>query len=155
MKYRNDRKGNKISQLGYGCMRFSKIGNAIDYKKAEKEILYAYQKGINYYDTAYVYPGSEETLGKILANNNIRDKVYIASKLPQYLMRTSSAIENTFQEELKRLDYRMTWEDDFLKYIKNRIWYGRARKSLAYKNNSENYIIDWSISFIKFIWLFW
>lgn len=103
MRYRNDRKGNKISQLGYGCMRFSKNGNSIDYKKAEKEILYAYEKGINYYDTAYVYPGSEEVLGKILANNNLRDKVYIASKLPQYLMRTSNAIENTFQEELKRL----------------------------------------------------
>lgn len=103
MKYRNDKKGNKISQLGYGCMRFSRKGNGIDLEKTEKEILYAYERGINYYDTAYIYPGSEEALGTILQKNNLRDKVNIATKLPQYIMRSSSAIENTFQEELKRL----------------------------------------------------
>ncbi|MCH5345449.1 MAG: aldo/keto reductase, partial [Acetatifactor sp.] len=53
MKYRLDRHGNQISQLGYGCMRFSRKGNAIDYEKAEKEVLLAIEKGVNYFDTAY------------------------------------------------------------------------------------------------------
>ncbi len=48
MKYRLDRYGNQISQLGYGCMRFSKKGNVIDYEKAEKEVLLAIEKGVNY-----------------------------------------------------------------------------------------------------------
>ena len=48
MRYRPDRKGNQISQLGYGCMRFSRKGNAIDYEKAEKEVLLAIEKGVNY-----------------------------------------------------------------------------------------------------------
>ena len=60
MNYRNDRYGNPISILGYGCMRFSRKGPGIDYDKAEEEILRAIELGINYFDTAYVYPGSEE-----------------------------------------------------------------------------------------------
>ena len=103
MKYRQDRYGSPISQLGYGCMRFSKKGSAIDYEKAEREVLLAIEKGVNYFDTAYVYPGSEECLGRILAENNCRDKVSIATKLPQYIMRSAAAIDKTFGEELTRL----------------------------------------------------
>lgn len=103
MQYRLDRKGEKISQLGYGCMRFTKKGNSIDFDKAEKEVMCAVEQGVNYFDTAYIYPGSEECLGKILAKNNVREKVHIATKLPQYMMRNPEAIEKTFQEELKRL----------------------------------------------------
>ena len=103
MKYRLDRYGNQISQLGYGCMRFSKKGNSIDYEKAEKEVLLAIEKGVNYFDTAYIYSGSEECLGRILDENKCRDKVYIATKLPQYIMRSSAAIDKTFNEELSRL----------------------------------------------------
>nr|MCR4902070.1 aldo/keto reductase [Butyrivibrio sp.] len=87
MKYRKDKNGNDISQLGYGCMRFTKKGTAIDYEKTEKEILHAIDQGINYFDTAYIYPGSEECLGRILDENKCREKVHIATKLPQYLMR--------------------------------------------------------------------
>ncbi len=103
MKYRPDRKGNQISQLGYGCMRFSRKGNSIDYEKAEKEVMLAIEKGVNYFDTAYIYPGSEECLGRILEENRCRDRVYIATKLPQYIMRSSAGIEKTFREELARL----------------------------------------------------
>lgn len=103
MVYRTDRYGNKISQLGFGCMRFTKKGASIDYSKAEKEILYAIENGVNYFDTAYIYPGSEELLGRILSSNSVREKVYIATKLPQYIMRTAAAIDKTFNEELKRL----------------------------------------------------
>lgn len=103
MKYRPDRYGRQISQLGYGCMRFSKKGNSIDYEKAKREVLLAIEQGVNYFDTAYIYPGSEECLGRILEETNCRDKVYIATKLPQYLMRSEAAIDKTFSEELSRL----------------------------------------------------
>ena len=71
MQYRKDKNNNKISILGYGCMRFSKNGNGIDLDKAEKEIMTAIKNGVNYFDTAYIYPGSEVALGKILYKNNI------------------------------------------------------------------------------------
>ena len=103
MKYRPDRYGNPVSQLGYGCMRFTRKGSGIDYEKAEKEVLLAIEKGVNYFDTAYIYPGNEECLGWILEKNHCRDKVNIATKLPQYLLRSAAAIDKTFREELSRL----------------------------------------------------
>ena len=38
MQYRTDKKGNKISILGYGCMRFTTKAGAIDIDKAEKRL---------------------------------------------------------------------------------------------------------------------
>ena len=115
MKYRLDRQGKQISQLGYGCMRFSKKGNAIDYEKAEREVMLAIEKGVNYFDTAYLYPGSEECLGRILDENKVRDKVCIATKLPQYMTRTSAAIDKIFREELTRL--RTDYVDYYLMHM--------------------------------------
>ena len=103
MQYRTDRQGTEISVLGYGCMRFTKKGVATDMEKTEKEILLAIERGINYFDTAYIYPGSEVSLGQILAKNNLREKVHIATKLPQYLIRNEAAIEKYFNEQLERL----------------------------------------------------
>ena len=82
MQYRNDKYGNKISILGYGCMRFTNKNGKIDEAKAEEEIMEAYRQGVNYYDTAYVYPGSEAALGNILFKNRIRDKINIATNCP-------------------------------------------------------------------------
>ena len=87
MQYRKDRRGLDISTLGFGCMRFPRKGSGIDMAETEKEILRAAELGVNYFDTAYIYPGSEAALGEILEKNAMRDLVYIASKLPQYLIR--------------------------------------------------------------------
>ena len=103
MNYRKDRYGNELSQLGFGCMRFTRKGAQIDYEKAEREIMYAVENGVNYFDTAYAYPGSEECLGRILDENGVRDRVNIATKLPQYLIRSMKGVEKTFAEELSRL----------------------------------------------------
>ena len=103
MQYRKNRNGEPVSLLGYGCMRFTKKGNSIDYDKAEKEVMRAVGLGVNYLDTAYVYPGSEEVVGKIVERNKIRDRVNIATKLPQYLVRRREQIDRYFDEELARL----------------------------------------------------
>ena len=115
MLYRKDKKGKSISQLGYGCMRFSKKGNAIDYEKAEKEVMHAIKNGVNYFDTAYIYTGSEECLGRILDENHCRKDVYIATKLPQYIMRSKQAIDKTFYEECRRL--RTDYIDYYLMHM--------------------------------------
>ncbi len=103
MIYRSDRYGNQVSQLGFGCMRFTRKGSAIDYEKAEREILLAIERGVNYFDTAYIYSGSEALLGQVLDENHCRDKVRIATKLPHYMLRSMKAINKTFDEELSRL----------------------------------------------------
>ena len=103
MQYRTDRYGNRMSQLGFGCMRFTTKGGGIDYEKAEREILRAVELGVTYFDTAYIYSGSEECLGRVLAENGLRDKVTIAMKLPQYIMRSRAQIDRTFRTELRRL----------------------------------------------------
>ena len=103
MQYRQDKKGNAISLLGYGCMRFTRKGNSIDLDKAEKELLAAIGGGVNYLDTAYIYPGSEAAVGEILRRNHCRDRVYLATKLPHYMIKSLDGVERTFQEELRRL----------------------------------------------------
>ena len=103
MQYRQDKFGKQISILGYGCMRFSKKGNSIDLEKAEREVMRAIELGVNYLDTAYIYPGSEVTLGEILERNHCREQVMIATKLPQYLIKSRAAIDKYFTEQLSRL----------------------------------------------------
>ena len=115
MQYRDDRYHNPVSVLGYGCMRFSKKGNSIDIDKTETEIMEAIQNGINYFDTAYIYPGSEAVLGQILEQNNCRSKVNIATKLPQYLIKSRDGIDKHFNEELKRL--RTDYIDYYLMHM--------------------------------------
>ena len=103
MIYRNDKHGEPLSILGYGCMRFSRKGTGVDIEKTERELIAAYRAGVNYFDTAYIYPGSEAALGEILERNGIRDKVRIATKLPQYLVRNKASLDKYFDEELSRL----------------------------------------------------
>ena len=103
MQYRRMKDGTMVSVLGYGCMRFTTKNGRIIYEKAENEILHAVKYGVNYFDTAYIYPGSEELLGKIMEKNRLRDKMYIATKLPYYLVKSASMIDSFFNEELKRL----------------------------------------------------
>ena len=72
MKYRvNPKNNDQLSVLGFGCMRFNK-----DEAEVERQIIHAIEQGVNYFDTAYIYPGSEVTLGKVLAKG-YREKVKI------------------------------------------------------------------------------
>jgi hypothetical protein len=99
MQYREDKSsGNKISMLGMGCMRFPQ-------NKAETErmVLAAIKGGVNFFDTAYIYPGSEKTLGEILARHNKRNDVFIATKLPLMMCRDTADFDKFFNESLKRL----------------------------------------------------
>ena len=176
MQYRNDKYGNPLSILGFGCMRFSKKGNAIDIDKAEKEIMAAYRNGVNYFDTAYVYPGSEDAIGKIFERNQIRDKINIATKLPQYMISNAAAIDRYFNEELSRLrtdhvDYYLMhhltdvamWEKlkavGILDWIKEKKESGQIRNiGFSYHGNTDNFLkimndYDWDICQIQYNYL--
>ena len=104
MQYRIDeRSGNRLSILGFGCMRFSRGINGIDAQKAEQLILSAVEAGVNYFDTAYLYAGSETVLGTVLAKNDLRDKVYIATKLPISRCRVNTDFDRFFTAQLSAL----------------------------------------------------
>ena len=103
MNYRTDKYGNKLSILGFGCMRFPMKAGRIDMAETEREILTAIEGGVNYFDTAYIYPGSEAALGEILERNGLRDRVHIATKLPHYLIKSREGLDKLFAEELRRL----------------------------------------------------
>ncbi|MCL1997253.1 MAG: aldo/keto reductase [Turicibacter sp.] len=97
MNYKNVA-GNEISVLGLGCMRFSR--NA---EETERLILGAIERGVNYFDTAYLYPGSEKILGGILRKNGKREGVFIATKLPLLLCKKRADFDKFFAEQLARL----------------------------------------------------
>ena len=176
MQYRKDKSGRSLSVLGFGCMRFTKNGNTLDLDKAEEEIMAAFRAGVNYYDTAYIYPGSEVLLGTVLERNRIRDRVYIATKLPQYLIRSLSGAEKTFREELDRLrtdyiDYYLMhmltdvaqWERlkqlGILSWIRDKKTSGAIRNiGFSYHGNTENFLkilrdYDWDFCQIQYNYL--
>ena len=173
MQYRNDKSGRPLSVLGYGCMRFTKKGGGIDLDKAEREIMAAVDAGVNYFDTAYVYSGSEAAIGEIFERNRIREKVKIATKLPQYLIGSREAIDRYFNEELSRLrtdyvDYYLMhhvtdvamWEK--LKRVGILDWIAEKKRSGAIRNigfsyhgNTDNFLkilndYDWDICQIQY-----
>lgn len=176
MQYRSDRRGNPISVLGYGCMRFTQTAGKIDLAKTEKEILEAYRGGVNYFDTAYIYPGSEAALGEILARNRIRDKVNIANKLPHYLLKKPEQVEAYFSEELRRLqtdhvDYYLmhmltdtkTWQRlvdlGILRWLEEKKRSGQIRQvGFSYHGNSDMFcrlldVYDWDFCQIQYNYL--
>ena len=117
MQYRKDKYGNELSVLGFGCMRFTQKGGRIDIEKAERELMAAYEGGVNYFDTAYIYGGSEAALGQIFERNGIRDKIHIATKLPQYMVKSLKDLDKYFDEQLKRL--RTDYIDYYLMHMLN------------------------------------
>jgi hypothetical protein len=173
MQYRKDRYGNDISILGFGCMRWTQNAGKIDVDKAEKEVLAAYEAGVNYYDTAYVYGGSEAALGEILERNGIRDQINIATKLPHYLIKKADSMDKYFDEQLRRLrtdhvDYYLmhmltdirTWKRlcdlGILQWIEEKKETGKIRQvGFSYHGNSDMFCrlldaYDWDFCQIQY-----
>jgi len=88
VQYRVMRKsGDRLSILGYGCMRLPEKKGGIDDERAMKQLRYAIDHGVNYVDTAMPYHSgaSEPFLGRALADG-YREKVKLATKLPHWFV---------------------------------------------------------------------
>lgn len=115
MLYRRYGKTNeKVSALGFGCMRLPVIGDDptnIDEGKAIPMVRYAIDAGVNYVDTAYPYHGtgfaqggaSELFVAKAL-KDGYREKVNLATKLPSWLIKTRADMDKYLNEQLERLE---------------------------------------------------
>ena len=105
VQYRIDPKsGNRISALGLGCMRLP--GFALgkpDARAADAIISEAVAQGVNYLDTAYLYPGNEEAVGASLERLGLRDRVFVATKLPHASCKRYEDFDRIFDEQLRRL----------------------------------------------------
>lgn len=106
MQYREIPKTkDKISAIGYGCMRLPTRLGRIDEKKAEEQIRYAIKEGVNYFDTAYPYHNgeSERFLGKVFSDKLLRNKIKIATKLPPWAIRSRTDMDRILKEQLEKL----------------------------------------------------
>ncbi len=106
MIYR-DFKGEKLSNLGMGLMRLPVVDGddgTIDEPAAAEMIDYAYNHGVNYFDTAWGYHNGNSQLvaGRALARYP-RESFYLATKFPGYDVSNFGKHEEIFEEQLKRL----------------------------------------------------
>lgn len=101
----------RLSALGLGCMRLPVVnGNnaEVDEAATSEMLRYAFENGINYFDTAWGYHqgNSETVMGKLLKEYP-RDSFYLASKFPGYDLPNMSKAEEIFESQLKKckVDY--------------------------------------------------
>lgn len=119
--------GAKPSLLGFGCMRFPLKDGQIDEARSQAMIDLAYEKGVRYYDTAYPYHDgkSEAFTGKALKKYD-RESLYIATKLPLWLVESKADALRIFNEQLERL--QTDYIDFYLFHAFNRTRFEEAKK---------------------------
>ena len=106
MRYRIDpRSGAELSALGFGCMRFpTDAVGSINQDAAEQLVLEAVDTGVNYFDTAYLYRGSEEALGAIFTKHpGLRERINLATKLPHTSCSSRDDFDHYLGIQLERL----------------------------------------------------
>jgi predicted aldo/keto reductase-like oxidoreductase len=100
--------GERVSILGFGAMRLPLLDpkdmKAIDEETATKMIRLAIDGGVNYVDSAYVYHGqlSEPVLGRAL-QGGYREKVFLATKLPTWMVGKPADMDRMLDEQLERM----------------------------------------------------
>ena len=118
--------GDKLSILGFGCMRLPGGQLNPNEKESINQIRYAIDKGVNYLDTAWPYHGgrSEVILGKAI-KEGYRNKVKIADKLPHWLCKSHEDMDYYLDAQLERLDVAVI--DYYLIHALDATSWGKAK----------------------------
>ena len=110
MTYRtNNGNGDKVSILGYGCMRWPMIKDEngkdiVDQENVDRLIDYAIEHGVNYFDTAPVYlQGQSEAATGLSLKRYPRESYYIATKLSNFSNATKENSIEMYRSSLKNL----------------------------------------------------
>ncbi|MBE6742035.1 MAG: aldo/keto reductase [Ruminococcaceae bacterium] len=133
----------EVSRLGLGTMRLPcktplkrEANPLIDYEKGCELVDLAYQNGVNYFDTAYIYHvgKSEKFIGSALKKYP-RDSYYLADKLPIWMCTKKSDMERIFNKQLER-----TGHDYFDFYLLHSLDGGNWKKCVKY--NALEFVIN-------------
>ena len=151
----NPNTGDKVSLLGYGMMRLPVEGGlslrdnpdaSIDQEMVNKEVDYAIEHGVNYFDTspAYCRGMSEESTG-IALHRHPRDKYFVATKMSNFSPDTWPKKESIqmFENSLKYLQV------DYIDYLLLHSIGGGSRDMDALETFNARYmdngILDWLV----------
>lgn len=122
--------GKEIPKLGFGLMRLPKKGLSIDIRQTEQMVDAFLEAGFTYFDTAYVYPGSEAAAKKALIDRHPRESYTLATKLNVMIAPTAKMAKKQFETSLERtgagyFDYYLLhalMENNYARYDKLHLW---------------------------------
>lgn len=171
MTYRtNPTTGDKVSLLGYGCMRWPMLpdGKEVDQNGVNRLVDYAIEHGVNYFDTSPVYcEGKSEHIIGLALKRHPRDKFYIATKMSNFAPSTRSREAsiamylNSFKElQVDYIDYYLLhgvglenrgplrerfFDNGILDFLLEEREAGRIR-NLGFSYHGDVRIFDWLLS---------
>ena len=131
--------GDKISLLGYGCMRWPEIKDEngkkiVDQEATNRLVDYALEHGVNYFDAAPMYHNGEcEKVTGTALKRHPRDKYYIATKLSNFKDSSKEASMNM---------YRKSFEDLQTDYIDYYLLHSVKNLDVFNKRFGDNGMID-------------
>ena len=116
--------------LGFGLMRLPRKGLGIDVKQTSEMVDIFLDSGFTYFDTAYVYPGSEDAIRKALVERHPRESYTLATKLMAAVAPTEAMAKKELQTSLKRtgagyFDYYLLhciMNNNWKRYEKFNLW---------------------------------
>ena len=122
--------GKDTPKLGFGLMRLPKRGFVINVGQVKSMVDLFLEAGFTYFDTAFVYPGSETAIRKALVERHPRDSFTLATKLNAMMAPTEKAAKKQFAVSLERtgagyFDYYLLhalMENNYEKYDKIHAW---------------------------------
>ena len=145
--------GKIVSRLGFGMMRLPTVkkddgSQPIDREEAIRMLRYGIDHGINYVDTAYGYHnGESEIVTGLGLKDGYRERVMLASKLPQWLVNKEEDMDRLLDEQLRKLD--VSHLDFYLLHALNGAAFTKLQK-LNYKKFLEKAKADGRIRFAGF-----
>ena len=122
--------GKDTPKLGFGLMRLPRKGLGIDVEQVKQMVDLFLESGFTYFDTAYVYLGSENAARKALVERYPRESYTLATKINAAMAPTEKAAKQQFQTSLKRtgaeyFDYYLLhalMENNYTRYDKFHLW---------------------------------
>ena len=88
--------------LGFGLMRLPQAGEQIDIEQTSRMVDAFLEAGFTYFDTAYVYNGSEDAARRALVERHPRDRYTLATKLNARVARDARDARSQLEQSLAR-----------------------------------------------------
>jgi len=129
--------GKDVQKLGFGLMRLPKKGEEIDIEQVKQMVDMFLEAGFTYFDTAFVYQGSEEAAKKALVERHPRESYTLATKINDMASGSENAEKEQFATSLERtgagyFDFYLLhalMEDNYKKYDEYHLWeFAREQK---------------------------